>query len=360
MAEIKYEIVKKGLRDLIEHGNYQVGDKLPTESELIKKYHVSRYTVRRAIGELQNEHYVYRIQGGGMYVDNWQERGSQQVASNKLIGVVTTHLADYIFPSIISGIDRAISSKGYSLIVSNTHNNRDKERQSIQRMIDNQVAGLIIEPTQSALPNPNIDLYEQVMERRIPSLFINAHYPQIKAPYLEVKDTEAEQQLVNHLIELGHQRILGIFQVDDMQGTHRMKGFINAYTEHPDISYLSEIVMYQSGQDMTKVFKQVSQIMERSNHPTAVVCYNDELAIQIMDVIRSLGLKIPVDVSLAGFDDYVLSRYIKPRLTTVEHPKEKMGLDAGEMVMAAINGQDVKSILYNLKMVYTDSISEHR
>ena len=63
-----------------------------------------------------------------------------------------------------------------------------------------------------------------------------------------------------------------------MQGTHRMRGFINAYMAHPEISYLNKTIMYQSGQDMTKVLKQVSTIMSQPEHPTAVVCYNDELA----------------------------------------------------------------------------------
>lgn len=358
MAENKYEIVKRGLRTVIENEEYKVGDKLPTESELMDQYGVSRYTVRRAIGDLQNEHYVYRIQGGGMYVDDWKGNQRQREINNKMIGVVTTHLADYIFPSIISGIDRAISAQGYSLIVSNTHNNRDKERQSLQQMIDNKVAGLIIEPTQSALPDPNIDLYQQVDRENIPCIFINAHYPQLDAPYLEVKDREAEQEMVEHLISQGHQRILGIFQVDDMQGLHRMQGFINAYMMHPEISYLSKTVMYQSGQDMTKVFEQVSQILKKPERPTVVVCYNDELAIQIMDVIRSLDFKIPEDISIVGFDDFVLSRYLEPRLTTIEHPKEKMGLDAGKMIMACINGEETVPILYDLKMVYTDSVAK--
>lgn len=60
--------------------------------------------------------------------------------------------------------------------------------------------------------------------------------------------------MTKYLIKQGHKRILGIFQVDDLQGTRRMEGFINAYMEYPDISYLSETVMYQSGQDMNRIF----------------------------------------------------------------------------------------------------------
>jgi GntR family transcriptional regulator of arabinose operon len=356
MAEIKYEIIRKAIQKEIESGKYQVGDKLPTESNLMETFGVSRYTVRRAISELQNAHYVYRIQGGGMYVDDWQDSQQPPKANNKMIGLVTTHMVDYIFPNIISGIDRIISAHGYSLIVGNTHNQRENERRSLERLLDTQIAGLIVEPTQSALANTNMDLYQKIAQSHLPMVFINAHYPQLQAPYLEIKDKKAEYEMTKYLIKQGHKRILGIFQVDDLQGTRRMEGFINAYMEYPDISYLSETVMYQSGQDMNRIFQRVTQIMERPDHPTAIVCYNDALAIQVMDVVRSASLKIPEDVSIVGFDDYVLGRYFSPRLTTIEHPKEKMGLDAGRMIMSLIDGEEVKPIEYDAKLIFNDSV----
>ena len=109
-----------------------------SESELMEKYGVSRYTIRRAAGELESERFIYRVQGGGMYVDDWKKQ-RKPVNDSKLIGVITTHLADYIFPRIISGIDRIITENGYSLILNNTHNSCEREEKAIQRMIDNQV-----------------------------------------------------------------------------------------------------------------------------------------------------------------------------------------------------------------------------
>ena len=111
----KYEKVKEQIRRVISSGQYQPGDQLPTESTLMDKYGVSRYTIRRAMGELENEHYIYRIQGGGMFVEDWQAQRQQQPVNQKVVGVITTHLADYIFPSIISGIDRSLSQQGYSI-----------------------------------------------------------------------------------------------------------------------------------------------------------------------------------------------------------------------------------------------------
>lgn len=358
MSEIKYEKVKENIKKLIETDQYHIGHKLPTESELMKKYGVSRYTIRRAAGELETEHYIYKIQGGGMYVDDWKKKKIRQTLNPNMVGIVTTHLADYIFPRIISGIDRKLSENGYSLIISNTHNNPQEERKALERMIENHVSGIIIEPTQSALPNQNLDIYKKIEAYNIPALLINAHYPDLSFPYLEVDDIQAEQEMTNHLIELGHKKILGMFQVDDKQGVNRLKGFMNAYMQHPEISYLSQTIMYQSAQDMGPIFKKAVQFLEGKDAPTAVVCYNDELAIQMMDIIRSIDLKIPDDISIVGFDDYILGHYISPRIATVEHPKERMGIDAAEMMIRMIDNEKVESKQYELKMLYNDSIKK--
>lgn len=353
----KYETVKEKIRQKINSGHYEKGTQLPTESALMAEYNVSRYTIRRAMGELENEHYIYRIQGGGMYVDDWQATPDKPV-NRKVIGVVTTHLADYIFPSIISGIDRAISSHGYSVLLSNTHNDQQQERVSLQRMLNSKVDGLILEPTQSARPNPNQDLYQQIEDSHIPAIFINAHYDNSSLPYIDIDDRATEMKLVNSLFDNGHQRILGVFKIDDMQGVGRMQGFLDAYTAHPDFTLLSNVIMYQSTDNVAQIFDKIAQYMRSDDRPTAIACYNDELAIQVMDVIRSLGMAIPEDVSIIGFDDYLLSDYVMPGLTTAVHPKNKMGVDAGQMILKLIKGEKVKPIIYHPEIIHRQSVKK--
>lgn len=354
----KYEKVKEQIRRVISSGQYQSGDQLPTESTLMDKYGVSRYTIRRAMGELENEHYIYRIQGGGMFVEDWQAQRQQQPVNQKVVGVITTHLADYIFPSIISGIDRSLSQQGYSILLGNTHNDHPQERISLQRMLDSNVDGLIIEPTQSARPNPNRDLYDQIAKSHIPALFINAHYDNSSLPFIDVDDRQTEHDLVSQLFDKGHQRILGIFKIDDMQGVDRLQGYMDAYMEHPSMMLMSDVIMYQSSDDIAHIFAKIAQYLKASDRPTAIACYNDQLAIQVMDVVRSIGLKIPEDVSVVGFDDYQLSAYVLPGLTTVAHPKNQMGMDAGNMILKLIKGEEVEPIIYHPKIIERSSVKD--
>lgn len=356
--ENKYELVERELKEKILAGVYAINDKLPTESELMATYNVSRYTVRRAVGDLENEHYVYRIQGGGIFVDDWQNV-RQTPLKSKVIGVITTHIADYIFPNIITGIDRYISSEGYSILISNTQNNPEKERKSIQKMMESNLDGLIVEPTQSALDNPNKDLYQQLQASDLPTLFINAHYPDLSFPYVEMNDFEGGKLVTEALFNAGHHQILGIFKIDDSQGVHRMNGFVKAYQERNELALMSEIVMYQSTDNMHAIFSKLEQILLRQDRPSAIICYNDQLAIQVIDLIRSLSLKVPEDISVMGFDNYQLSQYISPKLSTVEHPKEKMGRDAGKLMLKMIEEKETPaSIIYSPELVMRDSVKE--
>ena len=289
-----------------------------------------------------------------MFVQDWHKDWSTDTDS-KIIGVITTHIADYIFPDIISGIDRVISDAGYSLLISNTHNDHEKERKSLINMLDTKVAGLIIEPTQSALSNPNMDLYQEIKDDQIPTLFINAKYPALDFPGVTTDDKAAEERMLEYLFKLGHQSVLGVFQVDDIQGVNRMNGFVQAYQRHPEFSYRSNLIMYQSGDDFDRVMKRIKTYLEQDERPTAIACYNDRLAIQVMDYLRSNDYRVPEDVSIVGFDDYLMSQYMSPALTTLNHEKERMGEDAGRMLIKLLNHEEVADINYEPALVKRQS-----
>lgn len=356
--DTKYDVVKKGLRNDIISGKFAIGDKLPTEAQLTKQYNVSRYTVRRATAGLEQEHYLYRIQGDGMYVNDWEKTPATKT-ENKIIGVVTTHLADYIFPEIISGIDQVVSDAGYAVFISNTHNTFDRERRSLLRIIESGVSGLIIEPTMSALPNPNKDLYDQIKQLNIPTVFINSKYEDLDFNCLAVNDIESEAQLVQHLIKQGHKRILGVFKVDDIQGAHRMQGFYKAFQTKPDYALDSNIIMYQSNDEENNalILNKIETYLESANAPTALALYNDSLAIQTIDLVKSLGFRIPEDIAIVGFDDYGLSTYMTPSLTTNRHPKRKMGRDAAQILLNIIDGQPGHDVIYEPDIIIRNSSS---
>lgn len=352
----KHQLVKQDIADKILTEVYKVNDKLPTEAELMATYQVSRFTIRHAIGELEKDNFVYRIQGRGMFVNDWKSQ-PRPSGDNKTIGVITTHIADYIFPNIIAGIDNYVSNLGYTVLLASTQNNPDKERKSLANLLSNPLSGIIIEPTRSALANENYAIYESIQSQGTPMLFINAVYDGLNAPYLIMDDVQTGEMATNYLITHGHEQILGIFKVDDKQGIGRMNGFIKAYQAHPEIANLSEIMLYQTEENKTNLFKKLHASLTRSAlAPTAVVCYNDELAIQVIKFVKEIGRRVPEDVSIIGVDDYHFSLFISPALTTIRHPQEQMGLDAGKMIIRLINRQPVTSKIYAPDLIAGESV----
>ena len=154
----KYAILANAIREQIASGAFQAGDRLASENELSEKYGFSRQTVRQALGTLEREGILVRRRGSGTYI----ARGISSSAKSGTIGVITTYISDYIFPVITRGIEEVLSAHGYRLTLGVTKNRVETERQILQSMLENGVDGLIVEGTKTALPNPNISLYQKL------------------------------------------------------------------------------------------------------------------------------------------------------------------------------------------------------
>ncbi|RAP77426.1 GntR family transcriptional regulator [Paenibacillus montanisoli] len=333
----KYAQLKKEILNWLDVGKLQPNEQMPSENEIAEQFGLSRQTVRQTLGELEQEGRLYRIQGKGTFAA--EPRRSENRLDVQSIGLVTTYISDYIFPNIVRGAEAAIRAKGYSLLLSSTDNDKGKERDSLSMLTSQPLSGLIIEPTKSAEGNPNLDYFLALNNRRIPYVMINAKYPEISCPCLVIDDEEGGNLAAGHLLKLGHRRIAGFFKTDDQQGLLRLKGFMRAHQSeghslHPDF-----VTSYRTEEKAEKPVAAAERLLGRpeGERPTALVCYNDMLALQLLEVIRKLGLSVPNDVSIIGFDDSSLATATEVKLTTLTHPKEKMGEDAAQMLFELIS-----------------------
>lgn len=333
----KYQRLRDYIINEIKTGKIGVGEKFASENELAETFEMSRNTVRQAIGELVSEGWLSRVQGKGTFVNEHPEKNNEAV---KTIAVITSYLSDYIFPSIIRGIDGILSVSGYSMILGCTYNQHQKERLCLENLLNQNINGLIVEPTKSALPNPNIDLYKKLQAKGIPILFIHGSYREIQAPYIVEDDVEAGYIATKHLLDLGHKHIAGIFKIDDIQGHMRFSGFQKAHFE-AGIQISDSKVMWFETMDLDNKFKSSnSQLQSILKDSTALVCYNDQIALRIIDLLRDTLIKIPEDISLVSFDDSDLALASETKLTTVAHPKEALGKKAAEVIMDIINSKE--------------------
>lgn len=348
----KYKLLKQHIQSKILDGSFRPHQKIMSEYEYVKTFEVSRHTVRQAIGELVSEGWLYREHGVGTFCADRSKFSSPSARKN--VAIITTYISDYIFPYIIRGAERYLSDKGYNVILMSTNNDFDKEKQALENILTQQVDGLIIEPTRSAQANPNLNYYLNLENAGIPYVMMNAYYEELEPLSLTLNDQEAGFRNTEHLIQLGHRRIIGLFKNDDMQGVQRMKGFLKAHRHYGCPVDPSLLITYSTDEKFSKPAQAIEQILtSQTDRPTGIVSYNDELLLQLLDVLRYKKLKVPKDISVVSFDDSHFAQISEVKFSSIVHPKERMGEDAAKYVTTLIEkpNANLSSIVYDSDLI---------
>lgn len=356
----KYQIIIDDLKSKILSGDYSVGAQIPTESALQEIYNVSRQTVRKAILELAKGGYLRSEKGSGTYVSNKYQLGSGRNANNKTIGVITTYISDYIFPSIIRGIEGRLNEDNYSLLLASTNNDVEQEKKALEMMLSFGVDGLIVEPTKSNVYNPNISYYLLLKEREIPFIMINAYYEELDVPFFCLDDVQSSYLATKELITKGHKQIGIISKADDLQGKFRMKGYIKALGERK-LRFQPEHVLSYTTETKQELNMKLKKFLNGNRGVlTALVCYNDEVGMEVLNACRQLDISVPEELSIIGQDNSYISKSSNIKLTTLTHPQEQMGRDAADWVIKSLQGKkDLKNkTYYQPELVEGETVKE--
>lgn len=334
-GKTKYYVLMEELKKEIVSGERKPGDQLPSENQLSAAFHVSRHTVRKALSILEQEGFIKAEHGRGTFVS--KRDGSKTGSGN--IAVITTYLSDYIFPRLIQGIDRVLTEKGYSIILKNTGNSRFRESKCLEEILNKDVEGLIIEPSKSEILCRHKGIYEKLDFYQIPYVFIQGYYVQMKEkPHIRLDDCLGGSLVTQHLIQLGHKHIVGIFKADDSQGRDRHKGYVSAL-QAAGFCYDPDMVIWFHTEDRASKPSQILKIMlEEGQSIDGIVCYNDQIAFEVMNTLEKYQLKVPDDISVTGYDNSVLAENGRVKLTTIAHPQEQLGAMAAELLLEKLNG----------------------
>ncbi|KMK76597.1 GntR family transcriptional regulator [Alkalihalobacillus pseudalcaliphilus] len=363
--QTKYSKVKQFIKSKIFDGTYVAHQKISSENELMREFDVSRHTIRVAIGELVSEGWLYREQGAGTFCADRQAAIKKENHEQKNIAIITTYISDYIFPSIIRGAESYLSQRGYQVSLYSTNNDIENEKRILETIITQNIDGVIVEPTKSAFSNPNINYYFNFERMNIPYMMINAAYDELEPICLMLDDERGGYIQTEYLIKLGHTNIVGFFKTDDSQGTKRMKGYIKAHRDYQIPIHPANLISYTSEDKIGKPNQELERVLQTNQElPTALVCYNDELAIQLLDVLRKHKIRVPEDLSIIGYDDSFLATVSEVKLTTVAHPKMKMGADAAQMILGLVenrhkrNQTTIESFFYEPELIVRTSTKE--
>lgn len=358
-GQTKYASLMEYIKDEILMGRIKPGDQIPSENALAEKLSLSRHTVRKAISMLVNEGFLYTEHGRGTFC---RDRSVNRTNSRN-IGVITTYISEYIFPRVIQGIDSVLSDGGYSIMLKNTDNDVEKEAAYLQEILSKDLEGLIIEPTRSSVFSNNVKYYKALDEHNIPYVFIHGVYQLLEdKPQILLNDSEGMYKAVKYLISLGHKNIIGIFKADDIQGIERHKGYARALSESRLQYDPDNVIWFHTEDRKIKPLSAVEALVKKRKKIDAVACYNDQTAFGIYEKLTELGVSVPGDVSLTGFDDSYYATSCPVKLTTVTHPKEALGELAARTLLDMIASPEyAKSTIKKIiepELVIRDSCGE--
>ena len=357
----KYIQVKNNIEELIQSGKIKPRDKLPTESDLCEEYGVSRHTVRKALDILEQDGLLYKKQGLGTFCC---ENRKQKTYN---IGFISISLHDYIFADILSGIDSILHENGYQIILGNSKDDQSREREILNEFLKKDVDGLIIEPAKSAYNYPNIDLLERFVDNNIPVVIIDSNFENDKFNYVTVNDQKGGYLAIKYFIDRGHTNIALIYKGLHKPSINRFKGYeqalkennIPVYNDYIKKYYISEFENHQKFKE--EIRSLVMELIKLQTPPTAIFCFNDQIAVLLKEILNDLNYKIPEDMSIIGFDDSKLVKLKNISITSITHPKMKAGQKAGKIILDKINSEAFdlnENVIFNPKLVERDSVKE--
>lgn len=252
----------------------------------------------------------------------------------RTIGLVVTTVADPFTSEVVSGIEQAANDHGYCVFLADSNADPDRERKIVQSFAEQRVDGIIV--TSSRVGALYLPLLSEMM---VPIILVNDQHPGAFVHSVMICNQEGSRAAAEHLVGLGHRRIAFIGdQFGYQSDTERLAGYKEAL-EAAGIPIHPELVVRGDGKPEAALCA-MNELLALSDPPTAVCCYNDMSALGAMRSIRMHGLRVPEDISVAGFDDLFVASYTDPPLTTVRQPMRRMGQMAMEHLIKLMSGQE--------------------
>ena len=307
-----------------------------TIKDIAREVGVSPSTVSRALSDSpliseKTRQSVKEVAQKLGYERNELARGLVK-GSSGAIGLVVADITNPFFSDIAQGVGEVAHRCGYGVMLCNTAGKTNRESSYVRLLRRKRVDGLIL--TSATMDDPYLG---DLAKTRIPFILVSRLCNSVDAPYVVANDRAGARLAVEHLIELGHERIGFIGGPANVQSSRdRMASYREVLREHG----LAEKEEWMSFSDFTqaagrKVGRHMLSLPER---PSAIFAANDVTALGVLEVAEELGYQIPDDLSLVGYDDITYASLPRIQLTTVAQPAQEMGQIAGEWLLSSIEG----------------------
>jgi LacI family transcriptional regulator len=281
--------------------------------------------------------------------------GAKAMAARRTntIGAIIPTMENAIFARGLQAFQEELRRHGFTMLVASTSYRPDIEEEQIRSLVARGADALLLIGHER-----DPEVYKFLETQGIPALVTWAFDPDSSRPSVGFDNKAAMQEMATKVIELGHRRLALISAETDMndRADARCRGIQSAMRAaglNPNDLHITETTY--SIENGAKVFE---QIMQTPTPPTAVFCGNDVLAVGALRSARRLGISIPNDVSVIGFDDIELAQIVYPSLTTVHVPHREMGRQAAlALVQLVTHGTKLQTTELPAKLVFRETLS---
>ena len=307
-----------------------------TIKDVAKRAGVSHSTVSRALhgSNLISDETVERVRQIAIEMGYFPSAAARSLKTNRshALGVIVSAIDDPFFSEILQGIEEIAQERGYSLLMAASQRDPQREQAIVQDMRERHIDGLII-----CSASFSAEQRRKLLEYGIPIVAVNNQAAEEYRYSIYHDDVDGSRQVARHLIDLGHRRIAYLGNPLSGRTTlDRLTGF-RQEMDATGLTIPDEYIHEIHGGDPEDGLTALNHFLELPERPTALFCFNDMLAIGVLNGLQRAGIRVPEDISVVGFDNIVFSAYTNPPLTTLDQPKHYIGAEAARLILGLLD-----------------------
>ncbi len=253
------------------------------------------------------------------------------------IGVIIPELVHFFFSTIISGIEDVAYNAGYNVILAQSNELLERERRNIKALYNSRVDGILMSISRETTEYDHI---ESVLAKGTPIVFYDRMYPNEATSKVIVDDYTGSQEAVRHLINQGCKRIAHLQAAPKSSiAQARLQGHLDMLRDN-NLAFPENYLQECHAGTMESGFLAMNNLLQLPERPDGVFANNDVLAMGAIQAIKKSGLKVPQDIALVGFSNWLYSSMIETPLSSVDQPGFLMGQEAAKLLIRQIELTD--------------------
>ncbi|MCM4167660.1 Catabolite control protein A [Arenibacter antarcticus] len=253
------------------------------------------------------------------------------------IGVIVPEITSHFFSAIITGIQDVVGKSDYNIMICLSNESYDEEVVLVKKLMNMQIDGVLVSTSSET---ENFDHLRKLQKNGIPVVVFDRDCPGLEADKVLVDDYSGAFQAVEYLIATGCKNIAHLGGPLNLSTTgHRLNGYLDALKKN-NMPIREEYIVHVPGFSHKDGSKPAKKLIQLDNPPDAIFAMNDNIAISAMHVAKKMGLRIPEDISILGFDDEPHSSFFTPPLSTVWQPVYSIGMLSARILLSHLNSPD--------------------